>query len=167
MKAQPTYEIRIAGQLDEAMLGSLAGPDVSCHDGITVISGQFDQAALHGKLEMIRSLRLDLLEARRIRGFRGTRPGEMTRSSLTDDPRAANIRQHRLIATGSCKEASVTRHTYEIKVTGSLGPATREAFTGMAVEIEPTVTVLSADRTSAACMPCWTGCVAWVWSCRR
>ena len=54
MKAQPTYEIRIAGQLDEAMLGSLAGLDVSCHDGITIITGQFDQAALHGKLELIR-----------------------------------------------------------------------------------------------------------------
>jgi hypothetical protein len=145
VKAQPTYEIRIAGQLDGTTLGSLAGPDVSCHDGITIITGQFDQAALHGKLEMIRSLRLDLLEARRIRGFRGTRPGEMTRSPLTDDPGAANIRQHGLIATGSRKEASVTRHTYEIKVIGSLGPATREAFTDMAVETEPTITVLSGD----------------------
>ena len=39
----------------------------------------------------------------------------------------------------------MTRHTYEIKVIGSLGPATREAFTDMAVEIEPTITVLSGD----------------------
>jgi hypothetical protein len=39
----------------------------------------------------------------------------------------------------------VTRRTYEIKVIGSLGPATREAFTDMAVEIEPTITVLSGD----------------------
>jgi hypothetical protein len=62
-----------------------------------------------------------------------------------DDPGAANIRQHGLIATGSRKEASVTRRTYEIKVIGSLGPATREAFTDMAVEIEPTITVLSGD----------------------
>jgi hypothetical protein len=145
VKAQPTYEIRVAGQLDETTLGSLAGLDMSCHDGIIVITGQFDQAALHGKLEMIRSLRLDLLEARRIRGFRGTGPGEMTRSPRTDDPGTANIRQHGLIATGFRKEASVTRRTYEIKVIGSLGPATREAFTDMAVEIEPTITVLSGD----------------------
>jgi hypothetical protein len=39
----------------------------------------------------------------------------------------------------------VTRHTYEIKVIGSLGPASREAFADMVVEIEPTITVLSGD----------------------
>jgi hypothetical protein len=39
----------------------------------------------------------------------------------------------------------VTRHTYEIKVIGSLGPATREAFADMVVEVEPTITVLSGD----------------------
>lgn len=35
--------------------------------------------------------------------------------------------------------------SYEIRVLGSLGPAAREAFTDMAVEVEPTVTVLSGD----------------------
>ena len=39
----------------------------------------------------------------------------------------------------------MTRHTYEIKVIGSLGPATREAFADMVVEIEPTITVLSGE----------------------
>ena len=68
MSTQPTYEIRIAGQLDETTLGSLAGLDVTCRDGVTVITGQFDQAALHGMLEMIRSLGLDLEEVRRVRG---------------------------------------------------------------------------------------------------
>jgi hypothetical protein len=42
-------------------------------------------------------------------------------------------------------EASVSRHTYEIRVIGSLGPATREAFADMAVEVEPCITVLSGD----------------------
>jgi hypothetical protein len=37
----------------------------------------------------------------------------------------------------------MTSHTYKIRVIGSLGPATREAFADMAVEAEPTVTVLS------------------------
>jgi hypothetical protein len=69
----------------------------------------------------------------------------MTGSSLADDPRTADIRQHGLIATGPRKEASVTRRTYEIKVIGSLGPATREAFADMVVEVEPTTTVLSGD----------------------
>jgi hypothetical protein len=39
----------------------------------------------------------------------------------------------------------VTRHTYEIKVIGSLGPASRDAFADMVVDIEPTITVLSGD----------------------
>ena len=68
MRAQPTYEIRVAGRLDEAALESFAGLDVTCLAGVTVITGQFDQAALHGTLEMIRSLGVDLLEARRISG---------------------------------------------------------------------------------------------------
>jgi hypothetical protein len=39
----------------------------------------------------------------------------------------------------------VTRHMYEIKVVGSFGPATHEAFADMVVEVEPTVTVLSGN----------------------
>ena len=68
MRAQPTYEIRIADRLDEVMLTSFAGLDVTVRAGGTVITGQFDQAALHGMLEMIRLLGLDLEEARRVRG---------------------------------------------------------------------------------------------------
>jgi hypothetical protein len=68
MRAQPAYEIRIADQLDEATLTSFAGLDVTVRAGVTVITGQFDQAALHGMLEMIRSLGLDLEEVRRVRG---------------------------------------------------------------------------------------------------
>ena len=62
------YEIRVAGQLDETAVKAFAGFDVSTGDTITTITGEFDQAALHGVLERIRSLGLDLLEARRIRG---------------------------------------------------------------------------------------------------
>ena len=68
MRAQPTYEIRIADELDEATLTSFAGLDVTVRAAVTVITGQFDQAALHGMLEMIRSLGLDLEEVRRVRG---------------------------------------------------------------------------------------------------
>jgi hypothetical protein len=39
----------------------------------------------------------------------------------------------------------VTTIGYEIRVLGSLGPAAREAFTDMTVEVEPTITVLSGD----------------------
>ena len=62
------YEIRVAGQLDEMAAKAFAGLEISTRDAATVITGEFDQAALHGVLERIRSLGLDLLEARRIRG---------------------------------------------------------------------------------------------------
>jgi hypothetical protein len=75
MRAQPTYEIRIAGRLDEATLVAFAGLEVTCRDEETLITGQFDQAALHGMLEMIRSLGLDLLEARRVPVSPPRRPG--------------------------------------------------------------------------------------------
>jgi hypothetical protein len=39
----------------------------------------------------------------------------------------------------------MTRRTYEIRVIGSLGPAAREAFADMVVEVEPAITVLSGD----------------------
>jgi hypothetical protein len=65
---QPTYEIRIAGQFDEACAAAFAGLDVTSHGEIMVITGEFDQAALHGLLERIRLLRLDVVEARRVSG---------------------------------------------------------------------------------------------------
>ena len=65
---QPRYEIRIAGQLDETCAAAFAGLDLASGSGITVITGEFDQAALHGLLERIRMLGLDLIEARRVGG---------------------------------------------------------------------------------------------------
>ena len=69
MKAQqPTYEIRIAGQFDETCAAAFAGLEVASRGGVMVITGEFDQAALHGLLERIRVLGLDLVEARRVSG---------------------------------------------------------------------------------------------------
>jgi hypothetical protein len=67
MRAQPTYQIRIAGRFDQTPITAFADLTVTSCGEVTVITGQFDQAALHGLLEMIRSLGLDLLEARRVR----------------------------------------------------------------------------------------------------
>lgn len=36
-------------------------------------------------------------------------------------------------------------HAYEISVMGRLDPAAREAFADMAVEVEPTITILCGD----------------------
>jgi hypothetical protein len=65
---QPTYEIRIAGQLDETRAAAFAGLDMTFTGKETVITGDFDQAALHGLLERIRLLGLELVEARRVSG---------------------------------------------------------------------------------------------------
>jgi hypothetical protein len=43
------------------------------------------------------------------------------------------------------KEGPVIGRSYEIRVVGSLGPAARAAFTDVAVEVEPTATVLCGD----------------------
>jgi hypothetical protein len=64
------YEIRVAGRLDETAAGTLAGLDISTRGAVTIITGEFDQAALHGLLERIRTLGLDLVEARRLHGLR-------------------------------------------------------------------------------------------------
>jgi hypothetical protein len=37
----------------------------------------------------------------------------------------------------------VTTRNYEIRVVGSIGPAAREAFSGLGVDVEPAITVLS------------------------
>jgi hypothetical protein len=65
---QPTYEIRIAGQFDEACAAAFAGLDVTSHGAVMVITGEFDQAALHGLLERIRLLGLEVVEASRVSG---------------------------------------------------------------------------------------------------
>jgi hypothetical protein len=41
------------------------------------------------------------------------------------------------------------RNSYEIRVLGSLGPAAREAFSGLSVDVEPTTTVLSGNFDQA------------------
>jgi hypothetical protein len=41
------------------------------------------------------------------------------------------------------------RNSYEIRVLGALGPAAREAFDGLLVDVEPTTTVLSGDLEQA------------------
>jgi hypothetical protein len=43
----------------------------------------------------------------------------------------------------------VTSHSYEIRVVGSLGPAAREAFSGMVLEVEPATTMLAGDFDQA------------------
>jgi hypothetical protein len=43
----------------------------------------------------------------------------------------------------------VSKISYEVRVVGSLGPAARDAFAELTVEVEPTSTVLSGELEQA------------------
>jgi hypothetical protein len=63
----PSYEIRVRGRLSEAMQAAFEGFEVSIEPVETVLHGQgLDQAALHGLLDRIQSLGLELVEVRRL-----------------------------------------------------------------------------------------------------
>jgi hypothetical protein len=67
----PRYEIRFAGRPNDNVSDVFAGLDLVSDGQITLVSGEFDQAALHGLLERIRALGLDLVDVRRARGQPG------------------------------------------------------------------------------------------------
>lgn len=60
------YQIRVKGHLDERWLRWFEGLNVSQQpDGETAISGPMDQATLHGVLNRIRDLGLELISVQR------------------------------------------------------------------------------------------------------
>jgi hypothetical protein len=73
----PRYEIRVAGHIDDAAAEAFAGLEVLPADDFTRVRGRMDQAALHGLLERIRRLGLELIDVRRARPQR-SRPNTQT-----------------------------------------------------------------------------------------
>ena len=63
-----TYEIRLSGLVPtEYLLAQVGNVDVAEQELRTVLSGHFvDQAELHGFLERLRSLGLEVVEVRRV-----------------------------------------------------------------------------------------------------
>jgi hypothetical protein len=77
------YEFRVRGRLAERLLSSFEGFDAEIQPVETILSGEVaDQAALHGVLEQIESLGLELVEVRQV---------DERRQPL---PRDAERRQH-------------------------------------------------------------------------
>jgi hypothetical protein len=65
--AAVSYEIRIKGKVGEPVLASFADLDASIRPAETVLRGTIpDQAALHGLLDRIQSLGLELIELRQV-----------------------------------------------------------------------------------------------------
>jgi hypothetical protein len=62
-----SYEIRIKGRLTESLLAAFEGLTATVEPVETVLHGPVqDQAALHGLLDRIQSLGLELVEVRRL-----------------------------------------------------------------------------------------------------
>jgi hypothetical protein len=65
--AVPRYEIRVRGRVSEAALSSFEGMDAEEAPAETILHGPVtDQAGLHGLLDRIQSLGLELIEVRRL-----------------------------------------------------------------------------------------------------
>jgi hypothetical protein len=66
MQTQPRYEIRINGHLDERWMRYFEGLEILLHpNGETTIQGLMDQATLHGILNRIRDLGMELISVQR------------------------------------------------------------------------------------------------------
>ena len=77
MMAVDDYEIRLKGRISDSLLASFDGLDADFEPAETVLrASQLDQAALHGVLERVRALGLELIEIRQVRpGKSGTEHG--------------------------------------------------------------------------------------------
>ena len=63
------YEIRIRGRLSDSLSGAFEDFNTSVKPAETVMRGELrDQSELHGVLDQIQSLGLELIEVRRIDG---------------------------------------------------------------------------------------------------
>lgn len=63
--ARATYEIKVVGRLDSAAQEAFGELVVDTEPTVTVLRGRLDQAALHGLLDRIRALGLELVGVRR------------------------------------------------------------------------------------------------------
>ena len=72
-----SYEIRIKGRVGDPVLETFGNLDASVRPAETILRGELkDQAALHGLLDRIQSLGLELIEIRQVEDPRAPRAGE-------------------------------------------------------------------------------------------
>jgi hypothetical protein len=67
--ASTGYEIRIKGRLSDSLCGAFEDFNAAVRPAETVMRGELrDQSELHGVLDQIQSLGLELIEVRKIEG---------------------------------------------------------------------------------------------------
>jgi hypothetical protein len=64
--AKVEYEVRVLGQVGPAAREAFADVAVEVEPPATVLTGEMDQAALHGLLERIQALGLEIVVIRRV-----------------------------------------------------------------------------------------------------
>ncbi|MCW2549528.1 MAG: hypothetical protein JWN96_3988 [Mycobacterium sp.] len=67
MVTRVNYEIRVAGSLGPAAEEAFGGLVIDAEPSSTVLGGELDQAALHGLINQVRALGLELVDIRRVR----------------------------------------------------------------------------------------------------
>ena len=60
------YEVRVAGVVGPAAREAFSGLEIHVERASTVLRGTLDQAALHGLIERIEALGLELIDLRRL-----------------------------------------------------------------------------------------------------
>ena len=64
--AQATYEVRVRGCLGPAAREAFSELEINTEPTATVLSGTLDQAALHGLIDRVRALGLELIDIKRV-----------------------------------------------------------------------------------------------------
>lgn len=70
--ARANYEVRVAGVIGPAARKAFDDLTIRVEPTATVLAGSLDQAALHGLIERIQALGLELLDIKRIPSGRST-----------------------------------------------------------------------------------------------
>jgi len=66
MDSGTAYRIVVRGELDDRFACLFNGMEMQCSDGTTVLTGNVDQAQLHGYIERLEELALELVTVEQI-----------------------------------------------------------------------------------------------------
>ncbi|TQM61851.1 hypothetical protein [Humibacillus xanthopallidus] len=86
MALSSDYEVRVAGIVGPAAREAFADLDIRIEETSTVLSGALDQAALHGIIERVAALGLELVDIRRTSSAGGS-PGSQALLASHDTQR--------------------------------------------------------------------------------